>query len=121
MIRAGIARATKLALLLAGVTAAAALLVGLATGASVGRAVSVGWYCAGAFLLLLGFVASSRGPTRAEDTGGWSPVSLTGRSLRWASRAEQEESIGIGVLLVVIGLALILLGVAVDPRHALFG
>ncbi len=119
MIRAGLARALKLFAAAAAASGLVSLLVGFAVGAGAARSLSVGWYCTGSFALLLGFVASSRGPTRAED-GGWSPVSLSGRSLRWATRSEQEESIGVSALLVVLGLVLILLGVAADPRHPLF-
>jgi uncharacterized membrane protein YczE len=120
VIRAGLARAAKLFVGVALASAAVSLLTGLALGAGATRALSVGWYCAGAFLLLLGFVASTRGPTRAADTGGWAPVTLRGRSLRWATRSEQEEAIGLSAVLVLLGLVLIALGVAVDPRHPLF-
>jgi hypothetical protein len=120
MIRAGLARALKLFVGVAAASGAVALAVALATGTGLTRALSLGWTCAGAFVLLLGFVASSRGPTRADDSGGWVPVSLTARSLRWASRSEQEESIALAATLVLLGLFLIALGLAVDPRHPLF-
>jgi hypothetical protein len=120
VIRAGLARASKLFLGAAAVSAALSLLIGLVVGSSVARAVSVGWYGGGALLLALGFVASSRGPTRTEDSGAWSPVTLRNRSLRWATRSEQEESIGVSAVLVLLGLVLIALGVLVDPRHPVF-
>jgi energy-converting hydrogenase Eha subunit E len=120
MIRVGLARTATLFLALAVAGGLVSLLAGLALGAGAARSLSLGWACTGAFLLLLGFLATSRGPTRAVDGGGWAPISLRGRSLRWASRAEQEESLGISALLVVLGLLLIALGVAVDPRHRLF-
>jgi hypothetical protein len=120
MIRAGLARALKLFAGVALASGAVALAVGLGTGTGLARALSLGWTCTGAFVLLLGFVASSRGPTRADDTGAWVPISLTARSLRWASRSEQEEAIAIAATFVVLGVFLIALGVAVDPRHPLF-
>jgi hypothetical protein len=120
VIRAGLARAAKLFLGVALASGAVSLLAGVALGARWARALSVGWYCAGAFVLLLGFLASSRGPTRAAETGSWAPVTLRNRSLRWATRSEQEESIGVSAVLVLLGLVLIVLGVAVDPRHPLF-
>jgi hypothetical protein len=120
MIRAGLARAAKLFLAAALASGAVALLVGLGLGAGAERALSVGWTCAGAFALLLGFLASSRGPTRSAESGNWAPISMRGRSLRWASRREQEESLGLSAVLVALGLLLIVLGVLVDPRHRLF-
>jgi uncharacterized membrane protein len=120
MIRAGLARVARLFLALAVGSGAIALVVGLLLGADAGRAVALGWYLMGIFLLLVGFVASSRGPTRSSDSGSWSPISLTGRSLRWATRSEQEESLNLSAVLVVLGFVLIVLGVAVDPRHPLF-
>jgi hypothetical protein len=120
VIRAGLARALKLLLAAAAASAAVALAVGLANGSSLTRSVSVGWYCSGALLLAFGLVASSRGPTRDTDSGAWSPITLRNRSLRWATRSEQEESLEVSAVLVVLGLVLIVLGVAVDPRHPLF-
>ena len=120
MIRAGLARTLKLFLAIAGSSAVIGLLAGAALGAGVARSLSVAWYCAGAFLLAIAFVASSRGPTRAADTGTWAPVSLRARSLRWASRHEQEESINLSAVLVVLGFGLIAIGVVADPRHPLF-
>jgi hypothetical protein len=120
MIRAGFARAATLFFGLAVGSGLVALLAGLALGAGVARSLSLGWVCVGAFVLLLGVLATSRGPTRTVEGGTWAPISLRGRSLRWATRAEQEESLAISVLLVVLGLLLIALGVAVDPRHRLF-
>jgi hypothetical protein len=120
VIRAGLARALKLFVGAAAASAVVAVLIGLAVGSTAARAVSVGWYCAGGFLLLIGLVASSRGPTRSADTAGWTPISLTGRSLRWATRSEQEESLNLSAVLVLLGFLLIVLGIVVDPRHPLF-
>jgi hypothetical protein len=98
-----------------------AALGGLALGSDVGRSVAVGWYCTGAFLLAIGLAASSRGPTRlVERPGLRGPVSARGRALRWATRGEQEDSIKLSAVFVVLGFALIALGVGIDPRHRLF-
>jgi hypothetical protein len=120
VIRAGVARFLTILLVIAVASAAAAVLLGLGLGGSLERAVAIGWYLAGASALFIGFIASTRGPTRAADSGGWAPVSLRGRSLRWASRTEQDDSLNISAILVAIGFVLIVLGVAVDPIHALF-
>jgi hypothetical protein len=120
VIRAGLARAAKLFCAVAVASAVVSLLTGLALGAGAARALSVGWYCVGAFLLVLGFVASARGPTRVADKGSRAPVTLRGRPLRWATRSEQEESIGLSAVLILLGIVLIALGVAVDPRQPIF-
>jgi hypothetical protein len=120
VIRAGLARALKLFAGAALASGAVALVLGLALGSGAARSVSLGWYCAGDFAVLSGFVASRRGATRSAAAGAWMPVSLRARPLRWASRAEQEESLGLSAVLVVLGLVLIVLGVVIDPRHPLF-
>jgi uncharacterized membrane protein HdeD (DUF308 family) len=119
MVRAGLARVARLFLFVTVASGAVALALGTVLGAGAARSVSVGWYLAGIFLLLTGFVTSSRGPTRSTETGSWSPISLGGRSLRWATRSEQEESLNLSAVLVVLGFVLIVLGVVVDPRHPL--
>jgi uncharacterized membrane protein HdeD (DUF308 family) len=120
VIRAGLARALKLLVLAIVVPGAVALLIGLVAGTSVSHALALAWYAAGAFVLLVGFAASSRGPTRSSDTGAWAPVSARGRMLRWATRSEQEDSLNVSAVLVALGVVLLVLGVAVDGRHRLF-
>ena len=120
MIRAGLARVAKLFVGVALASGAGAALIGAAAGAGLARSLSVGWYCAGALVLLLAFVTSSRGPTRSAEGEPRTPVSLRARSLRWASRDEQEEALSVSALLVVLGVALIALGVLVDPVHPVF-
>jgi hypothetical protein len=95
-----------------------ALLIGLALGVAPDRAVSLGWYSVGSFVLLAGFFVGNRGPARSS--GGWAPLSLRGRMLRWATPDEQEESINLSAVLIVLGAALIFLGIAADTRYSLF-
>lgn len=112
----------RLGLLLAasaGVSAVVAIPVGAALGASVGRAVSVAWYLTGSILILGGFLVGNRGPARPVEGSGWAPFAFRSRMLRWASREEQEESINFSAILIVLGFVLLVLGVAVDPRHSL--
>jgi len=114
----------RFAILLVGVaagTALASLVIGLALGAGVSRSVSVGYYSVGSFVLLFGFLAGNRGPVRQKgETGGFGILMpMPGRMLRWASMSEQEESINLSAVFVVVGLALILLGVATDSRNSL--
>src|SRR6476646_10952392 len=98
-----------------GGTAAVSLLLGLAFGSSVSRALSLGWYIVGSVLLLSGFFVGNRGPARPEGEG-WSAFSLR-RWVRWASPAEQRESISLSAVLVVLGFLLIALGVLADTRY----
>jgi len=100
-------------------TGAVALLLGFALGAAPDRAVSLGWYGVGGFLLISGFFVGNRGPARSSGEA-WSPLSLRGRVVRWATPDEQEESLNLSAVLIVLGFALILLGVAADTRYSLF-
>ena len=116
----------RFALLLAGTaaaTSALSLLVGLLLGSTVSRSVSVGLYLVGSFLLVAGFFAGNRGPARlrgAEDEGGAVSglfgVGVGRRRLRWATIEEREEALSNSAVFVVLGLALILLGVLADTR-----
>jgi uncharacterized membrane protein HdeD (DUF308 family) len=120
VIRAGLARALRLFAVTIVVSGVIALLIGLVVGTSPDRALAVGWYATGSLVLLVGFVASVRGPTRSVDSGAWAPVSARGRMLRWATRSEQEDSLNLSAVLVALGVVLLVLGVAVDGRHRLF-
>jgi hypothetical protein len=121
-----IAAARRFALLLAGVaaaTSAVSLVVGLLLGSTVSRSVSVGLYLVGSFLLVAGFFVGNRGPARlrgAEDeggaVGGMFGIGIGRRRLRWATLEEREEALSNSAVFVVLGLALILLGVLVDTR-----
>ena len=106
-----------LALVAAG-TAAISLVLGTLAGAAVGRSVSVGFYLVGCFLLLAGFFVGNRGPVRLKQEVG---VPFFGsRFMRWATPAEREDQLNTSAIFVVMGLALILLGIAADSRNALF-
>src|SRR2546421_3190570 len=100
---------------LVGGTGVIALLLGLAFGSSVSRALSLGWYAVGSVLLISGFFVGNRGPARPQGEG-WAMFSMR-RWVRWATPDEQRESISLSALLVVIGLVLIVLGAVVDTRY----
>ncbi|HEY8647477.1 MAG TPA: hypothetical protein VIL77_16525 [Gaiellaceae bacterium] len=99
---------------LVGGSAALALLLGLAFGSTVSRAVSLGWYSIGCVLLISGFFVGNRGPARPEGEG-WTAFSMR-RWVRWATPDEQRESLSLSALLVVLGFVLIALGMLVDGR-----
>jgi sulfite exporter TauE/SafE len=97
---------------------ATAVPVGLLTHGSLNRAVSLGFYILGAFLVVIGFAGGTRGPFRsaAEDH---EPVRL-GRRLRRATLEELNETMNIAAIVVVIGVVLLVIGVVVDSRYTLF-
>ena len=117
MFRAAARRFLLLLAGIAGTTAVLSLVGGLAGGASLGRALAIGFYLVGSFLLIAGFFIGNRGPVRPKGTG---PMLLGSRIMRWATPLEREETLNESALFVALGFALILIGVAVDTRTALF-
>jgi hypothetical protein len=117
----------RFALLLVGIggaTALVSLLFGALIGASLARSLALGFYLVGCFLLLGGFFFGNRGPVRphsAADAGGGLFFSrMASRRLRWATREEHEETINASAVFVTLGIALLVLGILSDNRHALF-
>jgi hypothetical protein len=98
-------------------TAIPSLLIGLLAGASLSRALSIGWYIVGSVLLISGFFVGNRGPARPQGEG-WGLFSLK-RWTRWATPEEQRESISLSALLVILGFLLILFGALADSRNQL--
>jgi len=117
MLRAALRRFSLLLVGIASGTAALALVVGLAAGSGVLRSISLGWYVVGSVLLVGGFFVGNRGAARPRGEG-WSTFSMR-RWSRWASAEEQQESISLSAILVVLGFVLILLGVVADTRYSL--
>ena len=127
MYRAAIRRLALIIFGTLGVTAGGSLLIGLLTGSSPGRAVTLGFYLVGCLFLLAGFFLGNRGPARVrseEDTSGASFLAVifggSGRRLRWATINEQDETINNSAVCVVLGIVLVFAGFLVDSRHALF-
>lgn len=118
MLLAALRRFLVLLVRAGGVTVVGSLAVGLLAGASVSRSLSVGFYCIGSFLLLAGFFVGNRGPARPKgEAGAWL---LGPRMLRWATAEEQAEALNLSAVFIVLGVALIALGVAADSRYELF-
>lgn len=122
MLAAALRRFVVLLVATSALTAAAALLLGLATGASPARALSLGFYAVGTFLLVAGFFMGNRGPVRLKSPPGAEGLwgFGTGRSVRWATPDEREEAINLSAVFVVLGFVLILVGVIADSRYSLF-
>jgi uncharacterized membrane protein HdeD (DUF308 family) len=113
----------RFALLLVAVaagTGVVSLLLGLLAGSSVSRALSVGYYVVGSFLLVAGFFVGNRGPVRVKGDPGVGVLGIfRNRRLRWATGQEQFESLSLSLVFVVLGIALIVLGVVTDTRYSL--
>ena len=116
MLRAALRRFLVLLGACAGITFAGSVGLGLAFGASFSRAVSIGFYLVGSFLLLAGFFVGNRGPVRPKGQG---PSLFGARFMRWATPLEREESLNESAVYVALGFALILIGVLADSRARL--
>jgi hypothetical protein len=123
MLLAALGRFALAVLLCVGVTVAGSLLFGLLAGASLERALSLGFYAVGSFLLVCGFFVGNRGPTRV-DSESPAPMALpmvnfAGRRLRWATGREQNETISSSAVFICLGLVLVVIGILVDSRRSL--
>jgi hypothetical protein len=121
---AALRRLTLLVAGIAGATAAVSALLGLALGSSLGRALALGFYLVGSFVMVAGFFIGNRGPARvkSESAGAsWVPFPLFGgsRQLRWASPGEQTDTINSSAVFIALGLILVLIGVGFDTRHSI--
>jgi hypothetical protein len=118
VLRAALRRFLKLLVGAAGITAVLSVVLGLVFGASLGRAVAVGFYLAGSFLIVIGFFFGNRGPARQKGEGG--SLLFGSRYLRWATPEEREDTLASSAVFVVLGFTLIVIGVLADTRHSLF-
>ena len=120
---AALRRFTLLVLGCVGVTVAGSLLFGLLAGASLDRALALGFYGVGCFLLVCGFFVGNRGPTRVESESPGPMVlpmlNFAGRRLRWATGREQNETISSSGVFIVLGLVIVAIGILVDSRQSL--
>ncbi|TMM25492.1 MAG: hypothetical protein E6F97_02870 [Actinobacteria bacterium] len=104
-------------------TAFASVLVGLLIGASLDRALTLGFYLVGCFLLVTAFFVGNRGPARVKsetaEGGGMFPYFGT-RHMRWATLNEQEDALNSSGVFVILGFALVIIGALIDSHHSLF-
>jgi uncharacterized membrane protein len=117
-LRAPARRLLKLVFGLAGATAAVSLAFGFLLGADPLRALAIGFYLCGSFLIAIGFLLGNRGPARMR--GDSSGLPFAPRRVRWATKEEHEEAINSSAVFVVLGFVLIILGVLTDTKHQLF-
>jgi hypothetical protein len=120
---AAIRRLVVLVVLCSALTVVASVALGLLAGASLDRAVSLGFYGLGCFLMVSGFFVGNRGPARVKsETAGSTMLPIPGfgnRRLRWATLDEQNETINNSAVFIILGLILVLIGVVVDSHHSL--
>jgi hypothetical protein len=105
----------------AGVAAALlGLLVAALPGESFRRGLAIGFYVSGVGLCALAFLLATRPPVRSKGEGGFLGIGRwTGGGVRFATRAERDESINLPAIFVSIGVLLIVAGALVDSRHGL--
>ena len=101
------------------------LLVGFLLGASLERSLVLGFYLVGCFLMVAGFFAGNRGPTRVKSESPGATATPFGifsgeRRIRWATLGEQEEAINNSAVFVGLGIVLVIFGVLLDGRHTFF-
>jgi hypothetical protein len=105
------------------VTALASVAVGAILGVSIERAVSLGFYAIGCFLLVSGFFLGNRGPARVKsESPGSSMLPFPGfgnRKMRWATAEEQNDTINNSAVFIGLGVILVVIGILVDGRHSL--
>ena len=111
----------RFALLLGGLcefTAALTLLFAALGGGNVDRTVAIGFDLVGIFFLVAGFFVGNRGPVRLK---GQASVPLFGeRRMRWATPGERDAAISDSAIFIAVGIAMIVIGVAIDSRYRLF-
>ena len=107
--------------------AAVSALIGLAFGGPATRSASTGLYLVGCFLIVLGVFAGVRGPLRpagdAEDVepmGALLGVGIFSKGSRHATTDERGDARSTAWLFLALGLVMVVVGIAVDPRTSLF-
>ena len=120
---AALRRLVLLVVLCSAVTVVGSVALGLLAGTSLDRAISLGFYGLGCFLMISGFFVGNRGPARVKsETAGWTMMPIPGigsRRLRWATLDEQNETINNSAVFIVLGVILVVIGVLVDSHHSL--
>jgi len=102
-------------------------LIGLALDSSFWRGAATGLYLVGCFLVVLGVFAGVRGPLRpagseeeGDALGSLLGIGIFSRGVRSATSDERADARATAWLFLAMGLTMILVGIALDPRTALF-
>jgi hypothetical protein len=94
--------------------------LGLIAGASIERSLAIGFYVAGAILLVGCFVVGARGPLRGQTREGENTSLIGARKVRTATPDERSEATRTALLLFALGLSLVVIGSLFDPAHSTF-
>jgi uncharacterized membrane protein HdeD (DUF308 family) len=101
-------------------------LAGVVLGASSLRSAATGLYVVGSFLLVLGVFNGLRGPVRPrgadedrEAVGGLLGVGIFSGGIRTATADERADARSTTWLFLALGVAMIVVGVVLDPRTSL--
>jgi hypothetical protein len=120
---AGLRRLVGFAAATTVVVAVLSVLAGLLLGAGPRRSISVGLYGVGSLFIVVGVFYGVRPPVRTTGGGGspgiFGSLAAGGGIARWADKEDIEESLGLSAVFVSIGLLLIVIGAAIDPRTRL--
>jgi hypothetical protein len=133
LLRGALRRIAVIAAIVVGVTAVASLVIGALAGAGLLRSLAVGFYAAGAGILIVSFVIGVRGPLRPEweeSQEGERAISVAGtmsptrgffpRSVRRATPEERSDSKRNSFGLFLFGIALVFIGAGFDPTRHFF-
>lgn len=94
------------------------LLFGLAAGSSARRALSVGFYIAGAALLSGTLIMGIRGPLRPEWRDGETMGRFLGpRGVRKATPDERSQARSSSLFLFGLGVVMLGIAIVLDPVH----
>jgi len=100
--------------------------VGLMLGAPALRSAATGLYVVGSFFLVLGVFNGLRGPVRPksadddrEAVGGLLGVGIFSGGIRTATADERADARATTWLFLAVGVAMIVVGAALDPRTSL--
>jgi hypothetical protein len=130
VLRGALRRIAAIVAVLVGGTAVISVALGALAGKSLLHSLAVGYYLAGAGVLLCSLALGSRGPMRSDRSYEEDDIAVvptpTGlrplrrRSFRKATPEERTESRRASLGLFALGLLLILLGTAFDPSRRAF-
>jgi hypothetical protein len=126
VLRSALRRLFVLFAVIVALTGALSLAIGAVAHANLARAVAVGFYVAGAAVLVGSFVFGMRGPIRAD----WGeahqvdmPLRRAGfmpRAIRRTTSDERADAKLNSLALFALGIALILIGASFDPARNSF-
>lgn len=105
-----------------GGTALLSVALGALSGKNLVRSIAVGYYVVGAVALFCCFLLGSWGPVRrrSDDVVEMPASPFRIRPLRKATPEERAEARHSSLGLFVLGIVLVLIGVAIDPTRRAF-